>query len=352
MSLWTTPLSFISVLIVYSITFSQTKDCNDLSGDYVCIESRFVPQKINWCQCGHGFYAYVHYFSPRLAYLNYHIGFLLDTEVAFYNVCGLNPNAEFPVWIGRVDYWVFHVRENKITSPWSLAWFWNCTYPSLSPEIVLLEGTFECPGGPKLERDAKYLREIKYGKGACDEDKCKCIDFPDVKQCNPDRRELPCRDETYDNDKRGRTFCQLGCALSSLVSVMRHVGCNVDPCVVNRCNECFDDRGNVKWDTIIQKYCPDKLRFVGRKESCPKNIHEWKTYCSNNQFAILQMQILRVNPSRQEGQSIALGQRPRYHFVVFRCIDEKGNILTMDPGYNNGRYRPEDCKGMRIFSRK
>ncbi|MFZ8860760.1 MAG: hypothetical protein ACO2PP_09710 [Thermocrinis sp.] len=48
-------------------------------------------------------------------------------------------------------------------------------YPSLSPEIVLLEGTFECPGGPNLERDAKYLREIKYGKGACDEDKCKCI---------------------------------------------------------------------------------------------------------------------------------------------------------------------------------
>jgi hypothetical protein len=196
------------------------------------------------------------------------------------------------------------------------------------------------------------LREIKYGKGACDEDKCKCIDFPDVKQCDRDPRKLPCRDHTYDNDKRGRTFCQLGCALSSLVSVMRYVGCNVDPCDVNGCNECFNDKGNVKWDTIIQKYCPDKLRFVGRKESCPKNIHEWKTYCSNNQFAILQMQILRVNPSRQEEYSRTGRSRTSYHFVVFRCVDDKGNILTMDPGYNNGRYRPEDCKGMRIFSRK
>ena len=175
-SLWTTLLGFISMLTVYSITFSQTKDCNDLSGDYVCIESGVIPQKINWCrQCPYGYFAYVYYFSPRLAYLNYHVGWFSNTGVAFYNVCGSNPNAEFLVWIGRVDYWVFHVRKNKITSSWSLPWFWNCTYPSLSPEIVLLEGTFECPGGPNLERDAKYLREIKYGKGACDEDKCKCV---------------------------------------------------------------------------------------------------------------------------------------------------------------------------------
>lgn len=267
MSLWITLLSFISVLTVYSITFSQTKDCNDLSGKYVCIESRFVPQKINWCwDCYYGVYwpsryldpyafvwggyfAAVYYLSPRLAYLNYHIGWFSNTEVRS-NVCG--PNVNIPVWIGRVDYWVFYVRENKITSQWSLPWFWNCMYPSLSPEIVLLEGTFECPGGPNLERDAKYLREIKYGKGVCDEDKCKCIDFPPVKQCN-----LPCSRENY--DKREKNFCSLGCALSSLVSVMQYVGCNVNPCVVNRCNECFNDKGNVIWGIIIQKYCRDKL---------------------------------------------------------------------------------------------
>jgi len=276
-----------------------------------------------------------------LAYLNYHIGWFSNTEVRS-NACG--PNVNIPVWIGEVKYWVFHVRENKITSSWSLPWFWSCTYPSLSPEIVLLEGTFECPGGPNLERDAKYLREIKYGKGACDEDKCKCVNFHPINQCN-----LECSGSNY--DKRKETFCSLGCALSSLVSVMKYVGCNVDPCDVNKCNECFDDRGNVKWDIIIRKYCPDKLRFVERKESCPKNIHEWKTYCSNDQFAILQMQILRVNTSRQEEQSRAGRSRTSYHFVVFKCVDEKGNILTMDPAYN-GRYRPEDCKGMRIFSRK
>jgi hypothetical protein len=89
-----------------------------------------------------------------------------------------------------VNYWTLNVyydpykRENKIVPHAVLPWFWSCTYPSLSQEIVLLEGTFECPGGPKLERDAKYLREIKYGKGACDEDKCKCIDFPVIRQCN------------------------------------------------------------------------------------------------------------------------------------------------------------------------
>ncbi len=32
-SLWTTLLGFISVLTVYSIAFSQTKDCNDLCID-------------------------------------------------------------------------------------------------------------------------------------------------------------------------------------------------------------------------------------------------------------------------------------------------------------------------------
>jgi hypothetical protein len=44
-SLWTTLLGFISVLTVYSIAFSQTKDCNDLSGEYVCIESRVIQIK-------------------------------------------------------------------------------------------------------------------------------------------------------------------------------------------------------------------------------------------------------------------------------------------------------------------
>jgi hypothetical protein len=88
-SLWTTLLSFISVLTVYSITFSQTKDCNDLSGDYVCIESRVIQnqKKINLCwDCYYGVYwpsryldpyafvwggyfAAVYYFSPHLAYL-------------------------------------------------------------------------------------------------------------------------------------------------------------------------------------------------------------------------------------------------------------------------------------------
>jgi hypothetical protein len=285
-----------------------------------------------------------------LAYFDYHIGWFSDTKVDFYNVCSSKPNAEFPVWIGTVNEWTFYVfydpykRENKIVPYAVLPWYWNCLYPSLSPEIVLLEGTFECPGGPNLERDAKYLREIKYGKGACDEDKCKCIDFPPIKQCN-----LPCSREKY--DKREKNFCSLGCALSSLVSVMKYVGCNVDPCDVNRCNECFDDKGNVKWDIIIRKYCPDKLRFVERKDNCPRTIDEWRAYCSNNQFAILQMQILRVNPSRQEEQSRAGRSRISYHFVVFRCVDEKGNILTMDPAYG-GRYRPEDCRGMRIFSRK
>jgi hypothetical protein len=93
-SLWTTLLGFISVLIVYSIAFSQTKDCNDLNGDYVCVESRVIQnqEKINWCwDCYYGVYppskyvdpyafvwggyfAAVYYFGPRLAYLNYHIG--------------------------------------------------------------------------------------------------------------------------------------------------------------------------------------------------------------------------------------------------------------------------------------
>jgi hypothetical protein len=130
-SLWTTLLGFISMLTVYSIAFSQTKDCNDLDGDYVCIESRVIQnqKKINWCwDCYYGVYPYdvdpyafvwggcfaaVYYLSPRLAYLNYHIGWFSNTEVRS-NACG--PNVKISVWIGRVDYWVFHVRENKITS--------------------------------------------------------------------------------------------------------------------------------------------------------------------------------------------------------------------------------------------
>jgi len=357
-SLWTTLLSFVSMLTVYSITFSQTKDCDNLSGYYVCVENRFFQQKINWCRdCSYGYVAHVYFVNPNFNSLNFHIGWFTNTEVRRSDVCGSDPNAEFPVWIGRVTLWLFYVyydpykRENKIESAPPHTSSWGCFFPSLSQEIVLLEGAFECPGGPNLERDAKYLREIKYGKGACDEDKCKCIDFPDVNQCDTDPRKLRCRDETYDNDKRGRTFCQLGCALSSLVSVMKHVGCNVDPCDVNRCNECFDDKGNVKWDIIIRKYCPDKLRFVERKDNCPRTIDEWRAYCSNDQFAILQMQILRVNPSRQEEYSRTGRSRTSYHFVVFRCVDEKGNILTMDPAYG-GRYRPEDCRGMRIFSKK
>jgi hypothetical protein len=284
-SLWTTLLSFISVLTVYSLAFPQTKDCNDLSGGYVCIESRFIQQKINWClDCYYGVYppskyvdpyafvwggyfAAIYYLSPRLAYLNsYHIGWFSNTEVRS-NAC--SPNVNIPVWIGEVNEWSFYVfydpykRKNKIVPHSVLTWYWNCMYPFLSQEIVLLEGTFECPGGPNIERDAKYLKEIKYGKDACDEDKCKCIGFPPIRQCN-----LPCSGQKY--DKREKNFCSLGCALSSLVSVMQYVGCNVDPCVVNRCNECFDDKGNVIWGIIIQKYCRDKLNSNVRVEDSPK----------------------------------------------------------------------------------
>jgi hypothetical protein len=68
-SLWTTLLGFISMLTVYSIAFSQTKDCNDLNGDYVCIESRFIPQKINWCrQCPYGYFASVWIFCICLLF--------------------------------------------------------------------------------------------------------------------------------------------------------------------------------------------------------------------------------------------------------------------------------------------
>jgi hypothetical protein len=205
-------------------------------------------------------------------------------------------------------------------------------YPSLSPEIVLLEGTFECPGGPNLERDAKYLREIKYGKGVCDEDKCKCIDFPPINQCN-----LPCSREKY--DKREKNFCSLGCALSSLVSVMQYVGCNVDPCVVNRCNECFNDKGNVIWGIIIQKYCRDKLNSNVRVEDSPKDIQTWKTFCKDNEQGIYR--ILQVKLPGRRG----------YHFVVFKCIDDQGNILTMDPGYNI-KYKPENVVSIRVIRKK
>jgi len=361
-SLWTTLLSLISVLTVYSITFSQTKDCNDLSGYYVCVESRFIQnqEKINWCwDCYYGVYpgskyvdpyafvwggyfAAVYYLSPRLAYFNHYIGWFSNTEVPS-NACG--PNVNIPVWIGTVNEWAFYVfydpykGENKIVPHAVLPWFWNCMYPSLSQEIVLLEGTFECPGGPNLERDAKYLREIKYGKGACDEDKCKCIDFHDVKQCDTDPRKLPCRNHTYDNDKRGRTFCQLGCALSSLVSVMKYVGCDVKPCDVNGCNECFDDKGNVKWDIIIRKYCRDKLNSNVRVEDPPKDIQTWKTFCKDNEQGIYRILKVRIRG------------RTAKHFVVFKCIDDQGNILTMDPAYNI-KYKPKNVVSIRVIRKK
>ncbi|MFZ8784861.1 hypothetical protein [Thermocrinis sp.] len=244
-----------------------------------------------------------------------------------------------------MKYWVFYVRENEIKSKWSVRWFFGCTYPSLSPEIVLLEGTFECPGGPKLERDAKYLREIKYGKDACDEDKCKCIDFPPINQCN-----LPCSREKY--DKRERSFCSLGCALSSLVSVMQYVGCDVDPCVVNRCNECFDDRGNVKWGIIIQKYCPNKLSTKVEKLSCPRSIEEWKKYCNSDKYVIINVntQEQEVSRRRTEGNR-NIRRRSQQHFVVFKCIKEDGTLETMDPAYS-GKYKLSDCQDMRVIYKK
>jgi hypothetical protein len=355
------------VLTVCSIAFSQTKDCDDLSGYYVCVENRFLQQKINWCwECYYGVYppskyvdpyafvwggsfAAIYYLSPRLAYYNYHIGWFPDMMVRS-NVCG--PNVEIPVWIGAVNEWSFYVfydpykRENKIVPHAVLPWFWNCAYPSLSPEIVLLEGTFECPGGPNLERDAKYLREIKYGKGACDEDKCKCVDFPHINQCN-----LLCSREKY--DKREKNFCSLGCALSSLVSVMQYVGCNVDPCKVNEeCNECFDDKGNVIWSNIIQKYCLNKLSTKVERLSCPRSIEEWKKYCNSDKYVII-----NVNTEEQEGSrrrtwgNRNIRIRSSQHFVVFKCIKEDGTLETMDPAYS-GKYKLSDCRDIRVIYKK
>jgi hypothetical protein len=67
---------------------------------------------------------------------------------------------------------------------------------------------------------------------------------------------------------------------------MQYLGCNVDPCVVNGCNKCFDNNGNVIWSNIIQKYCLNKLSTKVEKLSCPRSKEEWKKYCNSDKYVI------------------------------------------------------------------
>jgi hypothetical protein len=133
---------------------------------------------------------------------------------------------------------------------------------------------------------------------------------------------------------------------------MQYVGCNVDPCVVNRCNECFDDKGNVKWGIIIQKYCPNKLNTKVEKLSCPRSIEEWKKYCNSDKYVII-----NVNTSEQEGSrrrtegNRNVRRRSPQHFVVFKCIDKDGTLETMDPAYS-GKYKLSDCQDIRVIYKK
>jgi hypothetical protein len=68
---------------------------------------------------------------------------------------------------------------------------------------------------------------------------------------------------------------------------------------VNRCNECFNDKGNVIWSIIIQV------------EDSPKDIQTWKTFCKDKEQGIYR--ILQVKLPGRRG----------YHFVVFKCIDDE-----------------------------
>jgi hypothetical protein len=183
----------------------------------------------------------------------------------------------------------------------------------------------------------------KFGQNECS--LCKCIEPPPIKQCN-----LPCSREKY--DKRKGSFCSLGCALSSLVSVMQYVGCNVDPCVVNECKECFNNKGNVIWSNIIQKYCLNKLSTKVERLSCPRSKEEWKKYCNSDKYVIT-----NVNTEGQEGSrrrtegNRNIRIRSSQHFVVFKCIKEDGTLETMDPAYS-GKYKLSDCRDIRVIYKK
>ena len=247
-----------------------------------------------------------------------------------------SPTTHFPVYIGYIPIYEFAVsydyktRRNQIFYVVTHTINADCMYPSLSSKITVIPPGFVCSGGPNLDRDIKYIQMAKFGQNECS--LCKCIEPPPIRQCN-----LPCSGENY--DKRKGSFCSLGCALSSLVSVMKHVGCNVDPCDVNRCNECFDNDGNVRWSNIIRRYCEDKLNTNVRIEDPPKDIQTWKTFCKDNEQGIYR--ILKVKIRGRTGK----------HFVVFKCIDDQGNILTMDPAYNI-KYKPKNVVSIRVIRKK
>jgi hypothetical protein len=342
-------LFFLTFLL--STVVAETQDCDNLSGMYFCIDSDTLKEGIDWCWCNSldnpgrwilypdtfvngGYVATQIFFDPKIPDL---WGRYWNTAVRS-NVC--SPTTHFPVYIGDIPIYVFVVsydyktRRNQIISVGTYTVInADCMYPSLSSKITVIPPGFVCSGGPNLDRDIKYIQMAKFGQNECS--LCKCIEPPPIKQCN-----LPCSRENYDK-RRDRNFCSLGCALSSLVSVMQYLGCNVDPCVVNRCNECFNNKGNVIWGIIIQKYCRDKLNSNVRVEDPPKDIQTWKTFCKDNEQGIYR--ILQVTlPGRS---------RRGYHFVVFKCIDDQGNILTMDPAYNI-KYKPENVVSIRVIRKK
>ncbi|MGB9873344.1 MAG: hypothetical protein ACPLRS_00055 [Hydrogenobacter sp.] len=252
-----------------------------------------------------------------------------------------SPTTHFPVYVGKVTIYGFIVNydyqtgRNEITHVWKQTTIdADCMYPSLSSKINVIPPGFVCPGGPSLDRDFQNIQRQKYGETTCG---CQCIEPPTISQCG-----LPCSKSYYDNTRR--TVCALGCALTSLVSLMNYAGCNVDVCEVNRCRDCFTAKGNVKWDTIIRKYCPNKLRFVESRNSCPKSPEEWRRYCNDDQEFL----ILKVRPIKRVQNQLQRDNTPSSHFVLFRCLDRDGNILSMDPAYS-GRYKPSQCKGVRVF---
>jgi len=351
-------LFFLTFLL--STVFAQTQDCDNLSGMYFCIDSDTIKQRINWCWCNSldnpdrwilypdtfvlgGYIASLYHFSPKGLYSD-----LSWPNAVRSNIC--SQTTFFPVYVDTVVYYVFVVsydyktKKNQIVHvATNMTNDINCLYPSMSPKIVIDPGAFVCPGGPNLDRDIKYIQMAKFGQNECS--LCKCIEPPPIRQCN-----LPCSGENY--DKRKGSFCSLGCALSSLVSVMQYLGCNVDPCDVNRCNECFDNRGNVIWSNIIQKYCLNKLSTKVEKLSCPRSKEEWKKYCNSDKYVIT-----NVNTEGQEGSrrrtegNRNIRIRSSQHFVVFKCIKEDGTLETMDPAYS-GKYKLSDCRDIRVIYKK
>lgn len=338
--------------LLCAVDIAQTQDCNDLSGRYFCIDNDTFKEQIDWCWCYYGDnpgkwildpYAFVGggYMATQLYfYPNGNLGRDFTTGVRS-NVC--SPTTHFPVYVGEVLIYEFGVsydyqtKRNQIAYVSTYRGSADCMYPSLSSKITVVPPGFVCPGGPVLDRDFQNIQRYKYGDNKCG---CQCIEPPKLKQC-----ELSCSKKLYDATRRN--VCALGCALTSLVSLMNYAGCNVDVCEVNICRECFTKEGSVKWDTIIQKYCPNKLKFVEKRDSCPKSPEEWrKFHCDGKEFAILK--VLRVDPTEQNRNKNRRQYRSHYHFVLFKCLDKDGNILSMDPAYS-GRYEPGQCKGVRVF---